>query len=162
MAVKHGAVYFVLTMAIVLAGGLPFSNHDVGRLQPVETLAVRMEAGRVVLETDAGDMGTGDTWAAAMENMKATAPGSVFLGTVSFLLLDDNAVELLPVILEQQELNPGCSLCRARVGMELEPAGAYLRAHEPEMNLRLARAGAGELPWLLEEDGRYLLVQPGD
>lgn len=159
---KHGVIYMVLTAAVILTGSLPFSNHDVGKLQPVETLAVAVEKGTVVLETDAGDRGAGSTWEAAMENLKATAPGSVFLGTVSFLLLDDSALELLPVILTRQEINPACSLCLGRRGMDLEAAGAYLRAHEPEKNLRLMRAEGGALPRLLEEDGRYLLVQPGN
>lgn len=159
---KHGVIYMVLAAVVIFTGSLPFSNHDVGKLQPVETMAVWMEADAVVLETDAGIRGEGQTWEAAMENMKATAPGSVFLGTVSFLLLDSSALELLPVILTRQEINPACSLCLGEKGMDLEAAGTYLRAHEPEKNLRLMRAEGGTLPRLLEENGRYLLVQPGN
>lgn len=160
---KHWVIYIVLTAAVVLTGSLPFANHDVGKLVPVDVLAVSVWGEQVVLKTDVGDSGRGESWQEALENLKATAPGTVFLGTAGYLLLDDSAMELLPELLEQRSLNPGCALCRAPWGMDLEGAGKYLGAHEPEVNLQKLRGDRGlTLPVLREQDGRYLLVQPGN
>ena len=88
---KHGLVYLLLVAGVVLTGSLPFASHDVGELRPVQTALVRMEADQVILKTDMGDVGTGIGWDAAMADLKAKAPGTVFFGTASFLLLEESA-----------------------------------------------------------------------
>ena len=45
--------------------------------RPVQTALVRMEADRVILKTDMGDVGAGIGWDAAMADLKAKAPGTV-------------------------------------------------------------------------------------
>lgn len=164
---KHGLIYLLLAAGVVLTGSLPFVSHDVGELRPVQTALVRVEGDQVVLETDMGDVGTGAGWDAAMADLKAKAPGTVFFGTASFLLLEEKALGLLPELSQKTELNPGCALCLATAGMDLEAAGEYLDAHEPGWDLaRLRQAqAAGEpvtLPRLAVTEGRYLLVQPGN
>lgn len=164
---KHGPIYLLLAAGVVLTGSLPFVSHDVGELRPVQTALVRVEGAQVILETDMGDVGTGAGWDAAMADLKAKAPGTVFFGTASFLLLEEKALGLLPELSQRTELNPGCALCLAPVGMDLEAAGEYLDAHEPGWDLaRLRQAqAAGEpvtLPRLAVTEGRYLLVQPGN
>lgn len=59
---KHGLVYLLLVAGVVLTGSLPFASHDVGELRPVQTALVRMEADRVILKTDMGDVGAGIGW----------------------------------------------------------------------------------------------------
>ena len=75
---KHGIIYLLLTLGVVLTGSLPFTSHDVGELRPVKTVLVRVEGNQVSLETDMGDAGTGNSWDAAMADLKAKAPGTVF------------------------------------------------------------------------------------
>ncbi len=45
----------------------------------MKTVLVRVEGNQVSLETDMGDAGTGNSWDAAMADLKAKAPGTVFL-----------------------------------------------------------------------------------
>ena len=106
---KHGLVYLLLVAGVVLTGSLPFASHDVGELRPVQTALVRMEADRVILKTDMGDVGAGIGWDAAMADLKAKAPGTVFFGTASFLLLEESAQDLLSELPQKMELNPGCA-----------------------------------------------------
>ena len=133
---KHGIIYLLLTLGVVLTGSLPFTSHDVGELRPVKTVLVRV------------------------------APGTVFFGTASYLLLEESALDLLSELPQERALNPGCALCLVPAGVDLEAAGSYFDAHEPGWDLaRLRRAqAAGEpvaLPGLVVAEGRYLLVQPG-
>ena len=113
---KHGLVYLLLVAGVVLTGSLPFASHDVGELRPVQTALVRMEADRVILKTDMGDVGAGIGWDAAMADLKAKAPGTVFFGTASFLLLEESAQDLLSELPQKMELNPGCAPCFAAMG----------------------------------------------
>ncbi len=164
---KHGIIYLLLTLGVVLTGSLPFTSHDVGELRPVKTVLVRVEGNQVSLETDMGDAGTGNSWDAAMADLKAKAPGTVFFGTASYLLLEESALDLLSELPQERALNPGCALCLVPAGVDLEAAGSYFDDHEPGWDLaRLRRAqAAGEpvtLPGLVVAEGRYLLVQPGN
>lgn len=161
---KHWLIYLLLTAGIVLTGSLPFTSHDVGELRPVQTVLVQMQEDWVILETDTGDSGIGKSWDAAMEDLMAKASGTVFIGTASFLLLEGNAVQLLPELAYKTDLNPGCGLCVMQIIPDLEMAGEYLNAHEPDWDLRRLRTAlaAGEdvlLPELTSAEGRYLLVQ---
>ena len=144
---KHGLVYLLLVAGVVLTGSLPFASHDVGELRPVQTALVRMEADRVILKTDMGDVGAGIGWDAAMADLKAKAPGTVFFGTASFLLLEESAQDLLSELPQKMELNPGCALCLAPAEVDLEAASEYFDAHEPGWDLaRLRQAQAAGKP----------------
>ena len=164
---KRELIYLLLAAGVIFSGGLPFVSRDVGELRPVQTALIRMEEEQVILETDLGDRGIGTDWSSAMADLEAKAPGAVFIGPASFLLLEDGASALLPELAKQTELNPGCALCLAPAEVDLEAVSLYLNAHEPDWNLdRLRQAQAAgepvELPRLTEVDGGYLLVQPGD
>ena len=91
----------------------------------------------------------------------------MFFGTASFLLLEESAQDLLWELPQKMELNPGCALCLAPAGVDLEAASEYFDAHEPGWDLaRLRQAQAAgkpvTLPRLVVTEGRYLLVQPGN
>ena len=149
-------IYLIMGLIIVITGQLPFQDHDVGTLRPVEVVLVQLEDGKVCISTDTGDKGRGDTWQEALDDMKERAPGSIFLGTAGFLLIEDG--EILPELMELNLFNPSCGICYTEDAVDLTDVGAYLRAHEPEVNLRLLRTGEVELPKLKAEDGGYRLV----
>lgn len=152
---KHWMIYLIMGLVIVLTGQLPFQDHDVGTLRPVEVVLARLENGKVCLSTDTGDKGKGDTWEEALDDMKERAPGSIFLGTAGFLLIEDR--EILPEVMKQDLFNPSCGICYVEDAVDLTDVGTYLRANEPEANLRLIRTGEVELPILRTEDGGYRL-----
>lgn len=159
---KHWLVYLCLTAAVVATGSLPFTSSDVGQLRPVQTIALSVQGGRVVVQTDTGDRGMGDSWPAAWSDLTGTAPGAIFVGTAGFLLLEESAAGLLPQLLEDRALSPNCALCQISEAVDLTTAGEFLTAHTPAVTLRTARAEPGPLPKLTVEDGRYRLVQPGN
>ncbi len=159
---KHWLAYLCLTAVVVATGNLPFTSSDVGQLRPVQTIALSIQADQVVVQTDTGDRGIGDSWPTAWADLVLTAPGTIFVGTAGFLLLEESATGLLPQLLEDQALSPNCALCQVSEAVDLTTAGEFLTAHTPDMTLRTARAESGPLPKLMVEDGRYCLVQPGN
>lgn len=152
---RHSIIYCVLILAIVLTGSMPFVNADAGRLRPVQTLYAEIVGNQVRVTADTGDLGQGNTWQAAMKNMETTASGTIFQGAVSYILLQDET--LLPEILKVEKLNPSCSVCLAAPGLDLEAAGTFLDAHEPDSSLRLLRAGEKTIPRLEWTEGRFFL-----
>ncbi len=84
---------FLSLLVIALALMIPVTPMDVAKLQPVETVAVYVENGRVVLETDTEDRGVGATALDALADMKAKALSVIYLDTAEYLLVQDGAEE---------------------------------------------------------------------
>ena len=71
-------LYGVILLAAFFA---PVERLDVAKLLPVEAVAIYLEEGQVVLETDSEDRGRGDTVQAALENLKQNATKIIYLDT---------------------------------------------------------------------------------
>ena len=154
MELKHGIIYGLLALVVILTGSVPFSGQDVAKLHPVETILAEYAAGQVCLTADTGDCGVGQDWSRAMEDMEKASAGVIFQGTVSYILLDND--HLLPALLENHTLNPNTIVCLVEGDADPAEAGAYLNTHRPESSLRRIRAGEVEqLPRLICRDGRY-------
>lgn len=82
------------------------SGQNIGSLQPVQVLVVSA-GGDIRLKSDTGDEGFGDSVASALEKMRASASGEVFLDTADYLLISDAA--LLAEI--EPYLRPSCRVC---------------------------------------------------
>lgn len=148
-------VSLLAILLITALGWLPFRGTDVATLEPAETLYVAVEEKQVLIETDGGWLGKGETVDAAVEDLKKSAPGQVFLQTVDYLLLKNNSREVLPAL--YTHLRSGCCVCQVEEKPDLEKAGAYLRAHRPGFTLQDYRAGNMQIPKLrLEEERGYL------
>ena len=81
-------------LSLLILGSLFFVKPNrlrIADLEPVQTVAVYLDAGAVVLETDTGDLGTGATPAEALTDMKAHSPTVIYLDTAQFLLVGDGA-----------------------------------------------------------------------
>lgn len=154
MGLKHGIIYGLLTLAVILTGSMPFTGQDVAKLHPVETILAESTSGQVRLTTDTGDSGTGESWLQAVEDMEKASTGIIFQGTVTYILLDHE--NLLPALLENKSLNPNTMVCLAEGEINPAEAGVYLTTHRPESSLRRIRAGeVTQLPRLIGRDGRY-------
>lgn len=153
-------VLLLATAALLFA--LPYKSRDVGELLPVETAMLSMEGHTVVLETDLGLTGRGESLEEAVTELKEKAPGGLFLDTGNFVLLRPSAMPLLPELEEAEFLRDSCVLCLAEGNMDLTQAGDYLRAHKPGVNLgaafsALAKGQRPEIPTLLWQDGAFAL-----
>lgn len=156
-----------LTVALSLFGLLPSKSQDVAALLPCQTLLVSQRNGTVCIAAEEGLMGTGRDWDAALQALHDTAPGELFLGTVSTVVFADSAVGLIPIVMEEPELRPAARVCVTDDGAEsteVEALTKFLTAHTAGLtlaNLRTATAEgeSREIPRLYRMDGRYRLGQ---
>lgn len=153
---KQWLWYAGVVLLIAALGGDSSAGKDVGKLQPVQSVYMTCQGKSVVIETDTGDLGKGDTLEAAVEDMKASAVGEVFLETADYLLLSAECVELLPEAMKL--LRPSCSVCLADEQPDMQQVGAYLQIHAPRTTLIRYRAGERNLQTLLiKEEGMELV-----
>ncbi len=152
---KRWILFVMVTAAILL---LPEGQEkDISHLHPVQLLYIYKEDGKIVLETDMDDTGKGETLPDALENLRATSEGELFLETVEYLLVTE---ETKPMILELGAiLRPATNLVVALTDVNIEKVVQYLEIHRPEVTLLDYRTGVKELPELVEKEGRCCLEQ---
>lgn len=139
--------------ALILLAAFPLQGIDVGKLAPVEVVWLAQQNGQIYLQTDTGDVGRGEDVRSALQNMKATAYGTIFLDTADYLIVKHGQEELLQQVYDV--LRPSCMVCSAAKMPDMESVASFLTAHEPPVTLRLHRIGENELPMLAEQEGRY-------
>lgn len=148
---KEILLYILLLGAALI---LPVEGTDVGKLLPVELVQLDKMGDTVVISTDAGATGTGETVKAAIRDMEKTAAGIVFLDTADYLLVTESAMEEVESI--KEHLKPSVRVCIQHVEMNLKDAAAYLSVHKPEHQLRSCQ-DPQSLQILTEESGKVIL-----
>ena len=150
--------WMVAALAAAALTLMPSHTADVGELLPVELLYVDCEQTGVRVETDTGEMGYGEDLAAALSDLKAAAPGRVFLETADYLVVTREAAYLLPQL--RKILRPATRVC---LGVNTDAGAAdYLSAHKPEIMLKDVRPAGQQLPVLMGLGERYRLVSEGN
>ena len=146
----------ILLYILLLGAALifPAEGIDVGKLLPVELVQLDKMGDTVVISTDAGTTGTGETVKAAIRDMEKTAAGIVFLDTADYLLVKESAIEEVESI--KEHLKPSVRVCIQHVEMNLKDAAAYLSVHRPEHQLRSCQ-DPQSLQILTEENGKVIL-----
>ena len=126
----------MLVLAAVLV--CPTKATDVGKLQPVQTIAVyRDEDGYAVL-TDTDDAGRGERVSSAIDNLKATTPATIYLDTAQYLIVDDESV----IDSIRPHLKKSVKLCRFVGQPPMKTVSKFLSAHKVDITLADWRAGA--------------------
>ena len=143
--------YSLLLGATFLA---PVQGTDVGKLLPVEVVQLYKEADTVIIATDAGPTGSGTTVDEAVADMKATAPGIVFLDTADHLLIKDLSDEEVGAL--GKYLKPSVRVCNQIGQVDPEEAAAFLRVHKPQQRLK-DRKGGNAAQALTAENGKMML-----
>ena len=160
--IKRLFVLVVAAVALRITGLLPFETGDVARLKPVETLVVFAEHGEVVLNWEEGS-GRGNDWDAALEDLRQSAEGGLFLKTAEQIVLCGGAETLLQKIVRSEALRPAATVC---ICYDQTPdpkqVGKYLSAHPSELTLQQIRAAQlrgepVELPVLTKTKGGWRL-----
>lgn len=156
--IKKLVILAVLAAALRATGLLPFQSSDVAELVPVQALVVSVEEGKVYL--DGGEcLGIGADWDSALQDLKESAEGHVFLGTADHVVLCGEAVSLLQQLIESEALRPAASVCVCPNGLiDSKSAAGYLAAHDGGVTLQQVRAlqlrpGEVELPELIRTQG---------
>ena len=147
--------YFALGFAVFLLAAAffyaPAASNELGGLIPVETLVVS-RAGTSVCVRGGAVRGTGADWAAALDDLHATAPGTVFLETAERVIVAEDAAGVLPDLLADTRLRPSAQLYFLRGG-DSAALEEFAAAHESGATVEKA----AEIPRIVEEEGRYRL-----
>ena len=150
---KRWVNFLLAIVAVVLFASTPFRGTDIGKLSPVEVIWLSETEGEVYMETDVGDSGKGKSVQMALENMKRSASGTIFLETADYLILNINNEDLIEEV--SALLRPSCMVCMASEIPDMEKVAAFLSAHEPELTLRQYQNNQSAIPVLWQKDGRF-------
>lgn len=118
-------VIYVLILASLLF--VPLDRVRISQMLPIEAVAVREEAGMIVVETDCEVMGTGNSVAAAVEDLKRNAPAIVYLDTAKYLLISDDALGHIGEVREY--LKPSVKVCISEEYRNIADYVRYLDVH---------------------------------
>ena len=151
----------ILWAAAVAAAvwGLPRLSHpavDIGKLEPVEAVLLTAEGNEIIMETDTGAKGVGNTLEEAVADLREKSDAEVYLDTANKLLLKGNMERYWPEIVDR--FRPSCRVCTVEGQVDLEMAAKYLSVHKPELTLNQWRSGERQLQKLIMEEGRGWLV----
>ena len=117
-------LYIVILGLVFLA---PVKRLDVAKLEPVQTVAVSREADAVMLQTDTGSTGRGETVAQAYRDLEENTPGVIYLDTAQYLLVAENAVDCVDAL--AQYLKPSVRVSSYSGEIDLKNAAKYLSVH---------------------------------
>jgi len=151
--VKRWPIYVILFAAAVF---IPVNGTDVAKLHPVQAVSVGYKNDQVILKTDTGELGIGDTPELALENLKQTAPATIYLDTAEFLLVEESAMELVAPM--RRFLKSNVRICKTEPEVEVDQAAEYLRVHGKLPKLKQWKSGE-TLPMLKLENERIILFE---
>ena len=84
-------ILYILILSLLFFA--PVERLDVAKLQPVQTVAVRVVEEQLQIITDTDVQGIGKTIAEAVANLEQNTPGVIYLDTAQYLLLTEDALE---------------------------------------------------------------------
>ena len=146
-------IYVSLMAAALL---IPRESTDLGKLEPVDTVSVYKEENKIVMETDTGAKGTGESVQAALQNMIDTTAGIIYLDTADYLLVRRETEELIPEL--GKYLKESVRICRTQAAVKVEDAAAFLEVHTPKVKLGDWKR-TEKLPLLRITEGRMHLEE---
>lgn len=115
----------LLSIVILLAlTAAPVKPLELAKLEPVQTVSVDYAQNQIILQTDTGSKGVGDTIEAAIDNLKKGTPGVIYLDTAQYLLLTKDSIPYILGI--ENHLRNSVRLCLWDGKGSLEMADKYL------------------------------------
>lgn len=152
---KRIMIYIAALALLTLA---PVKGADIGKLRPVEVVMVCKQEDTLVLSTDTGDVGQGTDALTALENLKATTPGTIYLDTAEYLLLAEGAEDAAQQL--KSSLKKSVRVCMADSTVDLKAAAKFLSVHGDLPQLKIWKTG-DKLPRLRAVGKRLLLTENG-
>ena len=124
-------LYVLLLVALLF---IPMQRVNIADLLPIESLAVYMEAGWVVLETDTAHKGFGETVEQALADLKENTAKVVYLDTAEYLLISEDATEQIDALRSHLKASVKVAVCEAKG--KVKEVVEYLRLHQKMPTLR--------------------------
>ena len=114
-------LYIVILLALTM---VPIKPLELAKLEPVQTVSMRCEQNKIILETDTQNRGEGETIEEAIADLEERTPGVIYLDTAQYLLLTKDA---MPYILGiENYLRDRVRVCLWDGRGSLEMADKYL------------------------------------
>ena len=159
---KELRAWILLAAAFVLFGVLPVRGTDAAELLPARVLTVSKEHTDLILRSDNGSEGRGGSIELAMADLRQTAEGALYLGTVEHVVVSASAWDQLPRLVSGTQLRPAARLYLAGQTPDAAQAQAFLEAHPGALTLGKARAllltgQPVRPPRLTQREGRFRL-----
>jgi multisubunit Na+/H+ antiporter MnhE subunit len=148
---KRILLYILVLIALCFA---PIKGANIGNLRPVEVVHIYKEENKVVIATDTGDFGLGQTGQAALANLIATTPGTIYLDTAEYLLFSEDAEDAVKEL--RDDLKKNVKVCIANGQVDLALAADFLPVHGKLPKLKSWNPGA-KLPQLRSTEKRLIL-----
>lgn len=146
---KRGILLMIAVVLLVSSGiGVPLET-----LKPVEVLYLFQEGEELVLCTDTGDVGRGRNPRQAVENLKATTSGNLFLDTADQLVLTEDTAWAMDDLWDF--LRPATEVCMTLDSIDPETVAPYLTAHSPGVTILDVKTRESALPILRMTEERY-------
>ena len=120
---KRVIIYSCILILLLFS---PVTKLDVADLEPVEVVYLYKESGNTVLQTDTDAKGKGEDVLAALDDLRQTTSGVVYLDTARYLLIAPDALEQAEAL--RRELKGKIRVCMA-ADVPLDEAAAYLHTH---------------------------------
>ena len=150
----------LLYLPILLAAFLiPVESNDVGELSPVCVVRLGKLGENILIQTDSGNIGIGDTPTSALQNLKDTTPGIVYLDTARYLLVEESALDEVAEL--KNALKPQVRICLAEGPVLGEETDAFLASKDILPRLEDWEKGA-ELPVLKVFEKRLILTKKSE
>ena len=124
-------VYILLLIPLFF---VPLQRVNIADLLPVETVAVYMDGGQIVLETDTDHKGIGETLEQAWVSLKESAAKVIYLDTAKYLLVSEDALEQMDDLRSYLKNSVKVGVCEAKG--RVKEAVEYLRNHQKMPTLR--------------------------
>ena len=121
---KRILIYVGILAALLAA---PVRPSNIGQLHPVQVVSIYKDSNWVVIETDTEDRGIGGSALQALQNLKDTTSGNIYLDTAEYLLLTNDTQEEVEAL--RTELKKSVQLCMCAKQVDLAEAGKYLSVH---------------------------------
>lgn len=146
--------FFIYIAAIAALWWAPVEGAEVARLHPVEVVLIYQEGNQVVIATDTGDVGEGDSGISALENLKATTSGTIYLDTAEYLLITEGAEDVAQEL--RHSLKKSVQVCMADREVDPKAAAEFLPAQITLPKLKMWNPGS-KLPYLKVIKKRLIL-----
>ena len=150
---KRILLYIGILAALVLA---PAEQMEVGKLLPVQAVSVYMDSGVYVIETDTENRGTGPAVELAVQNLKDTAAGTVYLDTAQYLLVAEDAQGAVESL--RNKLKPSVKLTAVEGQVDMKRISKFLDAHEELPKLKHWKIG-DDLPVLSKFEDSFIFLK---
>ena len=118
-------ILYIGILAAMLAA--PVEPADIGKLRPVQVVSIYKENDWIIMKTDTEDRGMGGTAKQALQNLKDTSSGIIYLDTAEYLLLTKDTQDAVEEL--RDELKDSVRLCMTAKQVDLVESAKYLNVH---------------------------------